>query len=213
MTADNCTIIGDGKDEIMGFEDFVVQFMEKHVNDFVLLIVDENLDVAGDDATKLITISGSECVEKIRSRLPEKLEKRMLALIRSANDSTSDVAIYKSRAHAFMPKAPIKKGGVLESLAPQWLHRFPLSEFPLDYSVEASTSLDLPLSDIACSPYDIAQKVEEINLLFQDQKSDTFMYNVKEQLHELKGKVVNMVCLVAAAKPKMCSTKLFHLLR
>ena len=157
IPADHCTVIGDGRDEVMGFEDFVVQYMEDHKDDYVLLVVDENLDV--NDGSKLATISGSVCVENIRKRLPSKLERRMLALILSANDSGSDVALYESRAHGFLRKASIKKGCALDELAPKWLNRFPPSEF--DYFTESTET-----TDVAASPLDIQQKIGEIERLF-----------------------------------------------
>ena len=94
----------------------------------VLMIVDENLDVV-DGSGNSLSVSGSQCVENIRKKLPLELEKRMFALVRSANDSTTDVAIYNQRAHGFLPKAPIRREKVYETLAPLWMKRFPPSEF------------------------------------------------------------------------------------
>jgi hypothetical protein len=42
------------------------------------------------------------------------MESRMLALIRSANDSVKEVELYQSRGHGFLLKGPMKKGGLLE---------------------------------------------------------------------------------------------------
>ena len=61
---------------------------------FVILLVDENLDIVDEATNKHDTISGSQCVENIRRRLSPEIERRMFALIRSANDSSSDIAIY-----------------------------------------------------------------------------------------------------------------------
>ena len=119
---DRIKVFGKDKNEIMSFVDYVVNFMDEHMGHYILLIADENLDI-NDEAAKHVTISGSQLVENIRLRLLPEQEKRLVALIRSANDSISDVAIYNSRAHGFLPKAPIKKGNVLETLAPLWLAR------------------------------------------------------------------------------------------
>jgi hypothetical protein len=174
----------------MGFEDFCIQFMESHQSDFVFLIVDENLDVTTQDA-KLETISGSECVEHIRKRLSAHLEKRMFALIRSANDSSSDVALYEKRAHGFLPKAPIKKGGVLEALAPKWLNRFPPSEF--EYTADESTHHTVDgHSDVAASPLDIEIKMGEIDRLYSNVESDGSIHQIKDLMHELKGDLLTL---------------------
>lgn len=110
---DRIELFGQNSDEIMEFADYIVKFFDKNKEDHVLLIADENLDVM-DGSAKHITISGSEMVETIRSRLLPEQEKRLVALIRSANDSLNDVAVYTARAHGFIPKAPIKKGGYLK---------------------------------------------------------------------------------------------------
>ena len=56
--------------------------------------MDENLDIVDEATNKHDTISGSQCVENIRRRLSPEIESRMFAMIRSANDSSSDIAIY-----------------------------------------------------------------------------------------------------------------------
>lgn len=103
VASDRIHIFGRSSDEIMGFVDHVVDFMGGHMGDPILLIADENLDIV-DEATKHRTISGSHLVEIIRSRLLPEQERCLFSLIRSANDSASDIAIYKSRAHGFLPK-------------------------------------------------------------------------------------------------------------
>ena len=70
------------------------------------------------------TISGSLCVESIRDKLGGNT-KRLLTLIRSANDSSDDISQYKKRAHGFLPKTPIKRQKTLDVLAPLWAERFP----------------------------------------------------------------------------------------
>lgn len=60
----------------------------------LLYLVDENLDIVDEATNRHDTISGSQCVENIRRRLSPEIERRMFALIRSANDSSSDIAIY-----------------------------------------------------------------------------------------------------------------------
>lgn len=63
-------------------------------------------------------------VETIRSRLIPEQEKRLVALVRSANDSLSDVALTDNELR-FLPKAPIKKGDLLDKIKPFWVARCP----------------------------------------------------------------------------------------
>jgi hypothetical protein len=123
---DRIHIMGDTAEEINTFGDFATTFVDEHPDDVILMIVDENLDIQEElVGTKHESVSGSGAVAEMRRRLLPDQERRVLALIRSANDSASDVSIYNSRAHGYLPKSPIKRNKVLEVLAPLWLARFP----------------------------------------------------------------------------------------
>lgn len=200
-------VFGKNAEEIMGFVDFVVNFMDENTGYHVLLIADENLDVM-DEASKHRTISGSQLVENIRLRLLPEQEKSLVALIRSANDSSSDVAIYNARAHGFLPKAPIKKGNVLETLAPLWKARYP-QEAGLDdlesisrmsrksradslSSLESSASLE---EAVASTPVEIIQTVNEISNLFAKGsilEDRVLAQTIGEKLHTLKGDLLTL---------------------
>jgi signal transduction histidine kinase len=119
-------ILGEGVEEITGFCDWAISFVNEHPDEYILMVVDENLEVQEEQGgTKHTMVSGSRSVAEMRSRLLKDQERKILALIRSANDSASDVALYNSRAHGYLPKTPVKKHQVLEVLAPLWLSRFP----------------------------------------------------------------------------------------
>lgn len=190
----------------MGFVDFVVDFMDKNVGDHVLLIADENLDVM-DEASKHRTISGSQLVENIRLRLLPEQEKLLVALIRSANDSSSDVAIYNSRAHGFLPKAPIKKANVLETLAPLWMARYPqevgiedesMSRMSRKSRADSFSSLESSASlneAVASTPVEINQTVNEISELFSNGnilEDHILGQRIWEKLHALKGDLLTL---------------------
>eukprot|EP00559_Dactyliosolen_fragilissimus_P003054 CAMPEP_0184865544 /NCGR_PEP_ID=MMETSP0580-20130426/18469_1 /TAXON_ID=1118495 /ORGANISM="Dactyliosolen fragilissimus" /LENGTH=732 /DNA_ID=CAMNT_0027364799 /DNA_START=1157 /DNA_END=3352 /DNA_ORIENTATION=+ len=123
-------IFGNSSSELKDFDSKIVKFIQNHSDDYFLCLVDENLDIHEEDNLKSnLTISGSLCVSNILKQLQSDQERRVLALIRSANDSAHDVAIYNSRAHGYLPKSPVKKDQVLEILSPLWLKRFPKSSF------------------------------------------------------------------------------------
>lgn len=196
---DRIKVFGQNADEIMSFVDYVVNFMDENKGEHVLLIADENLDIV-DEASKHVTISGSQLVENIRSLLLPEQEKMLVALIRSANDSSSDVAIYKSRAHGFIPKAPIKKGNVLEALAPLWIARYPLqsiidddsqscrSRADSDLSTDSLDSKFLSLNDLIMStPLEIMSTVNAIDALMSMGSMAENWETIWEKLHVLKG--------------------------
>lgn len=197
-------VFGKDAEEIMGFVDYVVTFMDENMGDYLLLIADENLDI-NDEASKHITISGSQLVENIRLRLLPEQEKRLVALIRSANDSASDVAIYNSRAHGFLPKAPIKKGNVLEALAPLWIARYPQQTGDDDsssryshagsFSSDSSDTLESisSLNDfIVTTPVEIILTVKEIDTMFSQGSIVENFDIIWEKLHALKGDILTL---------------------
>ena len=156
------------------------------------LLVDENLDVV--DGSEHVTVSGSQCVKDIRDRLPPESERRLFALIRSANDSASDIAMYCTRAHGFLPKAPIKREKVHEILAPLWLKRFPPSEFEETMDIPSSSikSIAAPTDSIACSPFDVAQKLTDIESLFENNAHETKLHLIHDEMHILKGDLLTL---------------------
>jgi len=84
----------------------------------VLAVVDENLDLPEPWS---VTVSGSYAVQQARERLDPSEERRLLALVRSANDSPDDVAMYMERAHGFLPKCPTEPDR--KAILRQWLVR------------------------------------------------------------------------------------------
>lgn len=159
--------------------------------------MDENLDIVHADTKKHDTISGSQCVENIRRRLSPETERRLFALIRSANDSSSDLALYKTRAHAFLPKTVIKRDKMKETLAPLWLARFPPSEFgeSIDTGSKKNENVGTSSSaadDIACTPYDISNKLTHIEALFEKEAHINEPRLIQDNMHELKGDLLTM---------------------
>lgn len=116
-------ILGYNAEEISNFVQFVVDFVKSHPADLFFIIADENLDVGS--SSQYGIISGSKCIEKIRRALQPDEEKRVLALVRSANDSLRDIALYSSRAHGYLPKVSPCAMNVKEMVYPLWMKRFP----------------------------------------------------------------------------------------
>lgn len=120
-------IMGKDANEVLGFNKYLQETIEANPDDRFLVIVDENLDML-DGGAHQKTVSGSLCVKLLREQMKPSDEARLLALVRSANDSSEDVALYKSRAHGFLPKAPIQKDGVLDLIQPWWAELFPMDK-------------------------------------------------------------------------------------
>ncbi|KAL3796954.1 hypothetical protein HJC23_000707 [Cyclotella cryptica] len=119
-------ILGRNAEEISNFVQFVVDFVKSHPSDLFFIIADENLDIGGDfSASHYETVSGSKCIQMIRYALKPEEERRVLALVRSANDSLRDIDLYSSRAHGYMPKVALCAMNVKEMISPLWTKRFP----------------------------------------------------------------------------------------
>ena len=195
---ERCIIQGETMHEIKSFDDFVVDHIEQYPNDYFVLIVDENLDV-NEDNVRNTTVSGSMCIENIRHRLLPDQEWRVLALVRSANDSSRDIAIYNSRAHGFLPKAPIQRQRVLEMLAPAWEKRFPPGGWA-DEDTRVESSRQEPLleaepinveddEDLLVDMVELRAQVEELDamcLLDEELLAERWAV-IWERLHALKG--------------------------
>jgi len=182
---DRILILGSSAEEITTFCDYATAFVDEHPGDFILMIVDENLDLQEKElvGAKGMTVSGSSSVADMRRRLLPDQERRVLALIRSANDSSSDVSIYKSRAHGYLPKAPIKKDKVLEALAPLWLERFP--NFEKQTSHTSSRNKISSYDDVIITLDDLMPLIEGIDELSLLEKLEWSL--IWEKLHALKG--------------------------
>jgi hypothetical protein len=93
-----------------------------------LVIADECLDSQDDESVlpALERASGSCSIEALLKSLKASgaLADQVLALVRSANDSGEDVALYRSRAHGFLPKELVRRNDVLSVLEALWLKRF-----------------------------------------------------------------------------------------
>lgn len=112
-------VLGESQEEIESFPERLVSLLKvipAHMR--VIAIVDENLDVPGSS----VTLSGSYLIQQAREQLKPADEGRLLAVVRSANDSPRDIDLYTSRAHGFLTKAPIEPDRI--SLLRQWAQRF-----------------------------------------------------------------------------------------
>jgi hypothetical protein len=119
-------VLGVDPDEVFNVGKVIMDVLTKNPSSRVLVLVDENLDFGGDggDQGDPVVLSGSVVMQGVLAKIPSKQESRVLVLIRSANDSADDVALYSSRTHGFFPKAPMQAQRVRELIAPLWAERF-----------------------------------------------------------------------------------------
>ena len=182
-------VLGESDDDIMGFEKTVVTIIRENPDDFVLIIIDENLDVKGEHG--VVTVSGSRCIERMREVLSPNEEAKVLALVRSANDSREETELYITRAHGYLPKAPIKKDTVLETIAPWWIKKFGGYTSPSDETMSARPSLT-EFGEIEVSSSEIEQTLEVIDALCIQGSPASIGERwpvIWEKLHKLKGDI------------------------
>ncbi|KAL3939528.1 MAG: hypothetical protein SGBAC_005759 [Bacillariaceae sp.] len=182
-------------EEIQSFDSFLVDLVEQHPTEYFLVVADENLDIAINGSSK-ITISGSKCIQRARQRLDPRLEARMLSLIRSANDSAEDIATYLSRAHGFIPKAPVRTSSVVDAIAPLWEQRFndvtPTVESSLNCAAETDMRSEGPaISDfLSLVVQELQANLDAVDELCSEESIASLKDNwpfVWEKLHCLKG--------------------------
>jgi len=172
------SVVGEGPAVIEGLSDWLVELLRAKLppHGRLLAIVDENLELL--DAN--VTISGSHCVKRARQRLTPAEEGRLLVLIRSANDSASDVQTYCERAHGFISKAPAEPDWrVIKRL---WFRRF-----------GASRNLVVDENDTSASVAEVSLKAAtaELNKVIRliDGAADMDWAEMRRWLHRIKGTV------------------------
>eukprot|EP00804_Cyclotella_cryptica_P000589 CCRYP_009976-RA/>CCRYP_009976-RA protein AED:0.28 eAED:0.28 QI:429/1/1/1/1/1/3/820/1200 len=193
-------ILGQNSEEISSFVEFTVDFVERHPDDLFFVIADENLELGEDSQVRHGTISGSKCIQQILRGLDPEDEKRVLALVRSANDSPTDLSLYLSRAHGYMPKVPLRVLSVKETVYPLWVKRFPDKKdkqqseggdpeegkgFSRISSLENLRDLTL------ISSAELLHELEQIDeICIRDQtelNADDRWHSLWDKLHQLKG--------------------------
>ncbi len=106
----------------------------------------------------------------------------------------SDVAIYNSRAHGYLPKAPIKADTVLEVLAPLWLARFPRFEVMEGEEKKNPRQATFDETEVVITMNDLMGCIDDIDLLSQlDEKALNEKWSIIwEKMHALKGDLLIM---------------------
>lgn len=180
-------ILGANEEEISGFVDFFVDFVRERPEDRIFLLADENLEFGDLSSADHGIISGSECIKQIRSILTQNEEKRILAVARSANDSPHDIAIYRSRAHDYLPKVPLRASSVRETIAPIWEARFPIESDneSLEPPSRVASAEDLRELSLV-SPIELLQELESIDQICMDRGNVEWPV-LWEKLHRLMG--------------------------
>lgn len=193
---DHQIIFGRSSHEISTFVDTVVDFVQKHPDDHFLIIADENLELEGD------FVSGSVCIHQIRDALSIEDEKRILALVRSANDSVEDQTLYTLRAHGFLAKIPMSAINVRGMIWPLWTKRFPNANphvqiVPED-TPEPSKMIKRPsienLRDrTLISSAELMSKMDQIDIICaHDYNNATSRWPLlRSKLHQLRGDLLS----------------------
>jgi hypothetical protein len=180
-------VVGGTADEIYGFNDMVVKLVKSHPESKFLVIADENLDVLEGNVIHG-SVSGSLCLQNVLERLDDDDASRVLALVRSANDSAKETDLYKTRAHGYLVKAPIDKSGVLKSIQPWWFRRF--SAPVLDESLHSTSSCGTTAEIDDYDPFvDIKSALEVLNALSLTSRSSLLKRwrSIQDRLLALKG--------------------------
>ena len=195
IAPEKLVILGKDMDEIHGFSTFLCDLVREHAKDTFLVIVDENLDIFKGEVYHS-TVSGSKMVQQIIEELQEKDESRILALIRSEDDSSEDLSMYKRRAHGFLAKAPIKRDKILDIIHPLWTERFPSGDGLLLEAIPEEHDCD---EAILPSRADISNALEVIDALLEtavgsrgDEAIAAYWPAIRAKLRSLKGDLKTM---------------------
>ena len=174
LSKERIRVIGSSRCEAVEMHMHAVQLMQQQPQCRMLLISDENLDYDHHDC-----ISGSAKIEEIRKMLTELgMEERLLALVRSGNDSKSDRESFEARAHGVLPKSVSKPSDIMAAVTRLWYTRF-----------GCSTSEDI-------CPADSEELVQVVQLLVDESDAVLALLDgfagkqwgvVWQKLHAMKG--------------------------
>ena len=186
----NRLVLGRNSSEIFGFPKKTVEVLKDNPGVKLLLIVDENLDVVPPGGIDVETVSGSGLVETLRKELSPEDEKRILGLVRSANDSTKDIETYLRKAHGYLLKEPMKKGNFLEAVRPWWIKRFP--DETAAFAARSGKN-----EEEVCGPLpdDIRTVLDQIHSLSSNPDNGVLARRwsvIREKLQSLKGDLKTM---------------------
>ncbi|CAB9523049.1 expressed unknown protein [Seminavis robusta] len=118
-------LLGETPEDVIEFESTLNNLMEQNPGDKFLVIVDEHLDYDNVACNQHDGIySGSLIMKRAIEHMPKAYLSRSLILMRSANDSAVDIALYTQRTHGYFPKAIMQKNRTRQILAPLWQERF-----------------------------------------------------------------------------------------
>jgi hypothetical protein len=170
-------VLGKNTQEVNGLEDMIVKVIQENPKNKILLLVDENLDYR--ELDQQILLSGSLVMQEVLAKMTPDQASRLCVLVRSANDSADEIALYTQRTHGFFPKAPMQRERVREMLAPLWADRFPVSGSDIE-SLSDSSSMNLG--------NELLDLVRQIDSLLDSGLSD--WSSLWSALHTLKGDVV-----------------------
>ncbi|KAL7573496.1 hypothetical protein ACA910_019813 [Epithemia clementina (nom. ined.)] len=192
--------IGRSFEELETTAKILTEFLEDDPSAKCLVLVDENLDYVMDDVgTSRIIRSGSKMMESILNEMPFMHRSRVLTLVRSANDSSQDISLYRSRTDGFFPKMATRREDVMALLEPLWKERFgdedavapPTTGLSKDLVARnnSNNNKDASDTDTDCiSKDDLREAVSSVDVLLQGRSvRDVPWTHIWSSLHSLKG--------------------------
>ena len=192
ISAGRTKVLGRDTTELDSISRLIAAIMTQEPDSKILILVDENLDYVDDAGGRLIR-SGSKIMERCLKSMPSARRNRVLCLVRSANDSASDVAAYAERTHGFFSKTVTKKDGIMEILEPAWRARFGDMPRPEDDALKNILNCfgeDSPTESVCRE--DLKEVVSSVDELLRGRKSfrDIPWSHLWSALHSLKGDIM-----------------------
>ena len=191
-----CIVLGRNQSEVHSLHKVISDLLAKDPDSKILVLVDENLDFGQFDKQEDqdVVLSGSKITQSILRSLTPNDESRILALVRSANDSSEDLAVYSARTHGYFPKSSMLRERVREILAPLWADRFLVPQkirAVSDDSMEQSSDSDDMLQA------ELRRQIEHIDQLILFASDDSVAQHwssIWSALHSLKGDLMVLDC-------------------
>jgi len=184
-------ILGEHDDEIENLASHLVHMVEA-LPPYARLIavVDENLDL-----TSGVTFTGSNMIKEARARLAPEDERRLMAIVRSANDSPDEVRGFLECAHGFLTKSPTESDA--KALLRMFCQRFGINTTTMQGPAKgAATEVRAGLSWVDVNRASASSELRKVLWLLDGMQSMQWT-ETWQWLHRIKG-IVSTVRASAA---------------
>ena len=181
-------VIGRNAGELDSIGALFGAILDEDPDSKIIVLIDENLDFTDDQGARVIR-SGSKIMLGVLESMSVPRRDRVLALVRSANDSSGDVALYKQRTDGFFPKIATKQEVAMEIIEQAWIEKYGVTNDP---AILAQFGVnEEECGEESISRDDLREVVSSVDTLLKGKSYQEIPWShLWSALHGLKGDIM-----------------------